>query len=170
MQEKRFLSITAILIVLLGVPAVWSVVREPQAVAVKESSVAPETHRQPASVVTAQPTAQSRRNAIHSKSVVLNYDCKQAPSLEVDGTLLRLKGQNSSCLNDKWTDVSVTNHSNGFTAAVIFLKNGFTTDFIDLKEGDNDLEIHAKDDKGQAISQKITVKRRSIASIDEPVR
>jgi hypothetical protein len=170
MQEKRFLSMTAILIVLLGVPAVWSVVREPQTVTVKESSVGAETRRQPASVVTAQPTAQFRRNAIHSKSVVLDYDCKHKPNMEVDGTLLRLKGANSSCLSDKWTEVSVTNHSNGFTASVIFLKNGFTTDFIDLKEGDNDLEIHAKDDKGQAVSQKITVKRRSIASVEDSTR
>ncbi|MGZ5280542.1 MAG: hypothetical protein ACXWC9_11390, partial [Pseudobdellovibrionaceae bacterium] len=109
----------------------------------------------------------SPRNAIHSRSVVMNYDCNQTGNMEVDGTLLRLKGQDSTCLSDKWTNISITNHSNGFTASVIFLKKGFTTDFIDLKEGDNNLEIQAKDDKGQAITKKITVKRRSIASVED---
>jgi hypothetical protein len=180
MHEKRFLLITSFLIVLIGAPAVLSVVREPTSskkttetgmesltVATQASDLPVGGQRNPAAVpVRSLDTAP--RNAIHSRSVVMDFDCKQNGDLEVDGTLLRLKGQDFSCLNDKWTDVSITNHSNGFTAAVIFLKKGFTTDFIDLKEGENNLEIQAKDDKGQQVTKKFTVKRRSIASVEEP--
>lgn len=158
---------------MIGAPAVLSVVREPEEagsrsshqhpVAVTKDAAVKALDRQPASL---EKLEVPRRNVIHSKSVVMNYDCKQLSDVEVDGTLLRLKGQDSTCMNDKWTDISITNHTNGFTASVIFLKNGFTTDFIDLNEGENKLEIQAKDDKGQVVSQKITVKRRSIASVE----
>jgi hypothetical protein len=179
MHEKRFLLITSFLVVLIGAPAVLSVVREP--VALKQvtdsgsESHSPSTNagestangqRRPASVPVRSLDV-APRNAIHSRSVVMNYDCTQkGGDMEVDGTLLRLKGQDFSCMNDKWTDVSITNHSNGFTASVIFLKKGFTTDFIDLKEGENNLEIQAKDDKGQLVTKKFTVKRRAIASVE----
>jgi hypothetical protein len=178
MHERKFLVITSFLIVLIGTPAVLSVVSEPEASRSKsgveqlpvhavtkvELSKGPE--RQPA---TASPdeTETPKKNAIHSKSVVMDYDCKKVSDVEVDGTLLRLKGQDTTCMNENWTDISITNHTNGFTASVIFLKKGFTTDFIDLNEGDNQLEIQAKDDKGQKVSQKLKIKRRSIASVEE---
>ena len=175
-QEKRFLLITSFLLILIGAPAVWSVVREPMvagtAVALKDEAADGFSARAPASVSSSAPKAMAtaivvkNRKAIYSKSVVLNYDCKQVQSTEVDGNLLRLKGMDDSCLNESWKDISITNNSNGFTASVIFLKKGFTTDFIDLKEGENQLEIHAKDEHGLAVTKKITVKRRAIASVE----
>jgi hypothetical protein len=133
-----------------------------QAKAVVE--LAKDSPRHPAS---AEELEAPKKNAIHSKSVVMNYDCKKVSDVEVDGTLLRLKGQDTACMSETWTDISITNHTNGFTASVIFLKKGFTTDFIDLNEGENQLEIQAKDDKGQKVSQRIKVKRRSIASVQD---
>lgn len=183
MHEKRFLLITSFMLILIGAPAVMSVVREPVLVleesagatgvgATASSAVAGGQARGVASARSPSPSQtlkseSTHRNAIQSRSVVMEYECKKLRDAEVDGTLLRLKGQDETCLNEKWTDISITNHSNGFTAAVIFLKKGFTTDFIDLKEGDNNLEIQAKDDKGQTITKKFTVKRRSIASVED---
>jgi len=169
MQERRFLFITSFLIALIGAPAVYSVVREPDLIATSREGQSPtvDAQRSPASIQEkASDFEGTRRNAIKSKSVVLEYKCLDE-KLEVDGSLVRLKG--SSCLDEKWQDISIVNHSNGFTASVIFLKNkSFTTDFIDLNEGENKLSIQAKDEKGQAVQKSLIVTRlpRAPASVE----
>lgn len=168
MQERRFLFITFILVLLIGAPAVHSIVEEP-VFAVKRTETAlgiKVSSRAPANAPTALAIVRPEHpNAIKSKSVVLDYDCKnENPTEEVEGNLLRLQG--TSCIDESWKNITITNHANGFTASVIFLRDKkFTTDFINLQEGDNNLTIQATDSTGKAINQKLTVKRRIPASV-----
>lgn len=163
MQEQKFLLITAFLVALMGVQSIYSILREPQAVASEELK--------PQKVVQGVQTGRSPANAgpeskknFRSKSVTVEYNCKgKDPVFEVEGSLLRLMGK--GCLQSEWAELSVTNESNGFTGSVIFMKDDkFTTDFIDLKEGDNKLSFKGKNEKGEAVVQNFTVKRRFPAS------
>jgi hypothetical protein len=146
--------ITFCLLILLGGPTVYSVIQEP----VGESQPTDVT-RGPANVNPAVRQTKGSHKGITSRSIVLDFSCEQKNLVQdVDGTLLRLRG--TSCLKDNWKDLTVTNQTNGFTASIIYLKNkGFTTDFIDLKEGVNELNIQATDEKGQSVSQKLRVRR-----------
>lgn len=165
MQEQRFLLITIILVALIGAPAVYSVVKDPTQMKNSQKQLSPaSSQRQPASVERSENLV---RNSIKSKSVVLDYPCNtDKPVLEVDGSLLRLKG--GSCISEKWQNVSVMNQANGFTGSVIFLKDDqFTTDFIDLQEGDNQIQFQATDENGKAITRTLTVKSRLPASVEE---
>jgi hypothetical protein len=157
MNEKRFLTITALLVALLGVPAILSVFREPVAV-LKPNT----TQRSVASVSAAGSGAvvavEGGRNQIKAKSVTLNLACEGVDADQtIDGTLLRLKYD--SCKDEMWKNISVVNTTNGFTASIIDLKKGFTTDFMDLKEGENTLEVVAKTDSGAAIHRTFKVTR-----------
>src|SRR6476619_2035986 len=101
MQEQRFLLITIFLVALIGAPAVYSVVREPQEMQIQaEDSNSESSQRSPASI---ESNSQGR-SAIKSKSVILDYSCKgKNKTFEVDGTLMRLKGK--GCLNENWKDL-----------------------------------------------------------------
>ncbi len=166
MQERHFLFITAVLLFLVGAPAIYTVVREPRTLKeshnAESSESAPPAKRQVASVV----ESKENQKLIKSKSVILDYNCQSSGSVfEVDGTLLRLRG--SSCQFEHLKEASVVNESNGFTGTVIFLKKDtFTTDFIDLQEGENQLVLQAVNEKGQPVVRKFTVQRRFPASAD----
>lgn len=141
----------------------YSVVKEPEfAISARDNRPTfKDDQRKPASIqMKTGETEVTRRNAIQSKSIVLDYECSsENKTVEVEASLLRLRG--TDCLDEKWEDVSVVNHSNGFTGSIIFLNDKkFTTDFIDLNEGENQLSIQAKNEKGQVISQKLTIQRR----------
>lgn len=167
MQEQRFLIATILLVGLIGTPAVYSVVKDPTAGKSRQAKigtvVAP-AGRQPAN---SEKSDSPSRTETRSKSVVLDYPCQnRGKTLEVDGTLLRLKG--GSCISKKWQNLLVVNQANGFTGSVIFLKDSrFTTDFIDLQEGDNQIRIQGQDEKGRFVSQVLTVKRRTPAAIED---
>lgn len=164
MQESRFLIITSFLVLLVGAPAIYSVVKEPQVLAERNHSGAEnsknENSRKPASVV-AQLISGSDEVVVKTQgiteSVTLNLGC-DSKDQEVTGTHLRVTG--SSCANEDVKELSVVNVSNGFTAAVIFTKgNAFTTDFIDLKDGENNFEILTTDGRGQKSKRSFVVKR-----------
>ncbi len=166
MHEQRFLLITSFLVALIGAPAVYSVVKEPQSLeslAKKQTSTSQD--RSPASVKPIV-SESSQKNAIKSRSVVLDYSCAhEKSSKEVDGTLLRLRGK--GCKNSQWKNVSVVNQTNGFTATVVVLKdNQFTTDYIDLQEGDNQIAIKGTDENGKSVNRTFVVKRRFPASTE----
>ncbi len=166
MRERRFLMLTLGLIILVGAPAVFSMIQEPNKTrhSAEMSSI---SSRSPASISQREPVKSepTGRNAIKAKSITVDFDCskKRNPNQEIDGNLLRLKS--SACLNDKMKNISIVNKTNGFTAAVIFVKQGFTTDFIDLAEGENILAIRGIDERGQSFEQVLNVKRRAPASL-----
>ncbi len=149
MRDQKFLGVTFCLIMLLGGPAVLSVMQEPLDAVSPVAAIS----RIPASI-----SSQSR-NRITSKSVVLDVSCTHLQALtEVDGSLLRLRG--SGCMKENSQEMKIINETNGFTAAIIPLKERkFTTDFIELKEGLNQLKISLKDDKGQTVIQTFSVRR-----------
>lgn len=161
MKEQKFLLCTLGLLILVGAPAVYSVVKPPtvsMAVAIKNDN------RKPASKEPGSVAEENRhRNAIKAKSVTIEVGCENGDQTqETDGTLLRLKAE---CWKQGSEDVVITNKTNGFTASVIETKTkGFTTDFIDLQEGENRLEITAKNAQGKAIQKVMTVHRRLPAS------
>lgn len=148
MREQKFLFLTLLVVVLIGGPTVYSVIREPALR--QQTELKANGDRQPAS---------ERRNSIKAKSVTMEMPCQgESRTQETEGTLLRLK---SDCWKDSVQKISVINKTNGFTAAVMETQSkGFTTDFIDLKEGDNNLEISGTDDQGQSIVRAMIVKRR----------
>ena len=161
MREQRFLFLTLCVVVLVGGPAFYSVIREPALRIPAELKV---EERKPASEISSIVNFEEpRRNVIKAKSVTMEMGCSgDNQTQETEGTLLRLK---SDCWKESAQNISVINKTNGFTAAVIETKSkGFTTDFIDLKEGDNTLEIAGSDDQGHAIRKTMIVKRRLPAS------
>ena len=148
--------ITFCLVTLLGGPAVYSVIQEP---AERVTQPDPSDGREPASISKSNRPEKLSQTGITSKSVVLDFTCEKRKSVQdVAGGLLRLRG--SSCFKEGWKDFTITNKTNGFTAAVIFLNHKkFTTDFIDLNEGVNELNIQAKDSKGETVTQTLNVRR-----------
>ncbi|PIS11327.1 MAG: hypothetical protein COT73_04625 [Bdellovibrio sp. CG10_big_fil_rev_8_21_14_0_10_47_8] len=160
MREQRFLSITLLLVAMLGVPALYSTMREPRAkteVSLEEGRLL--SARTPASIMT-EGAVLPVRNSVKSKPLTLNYSCSDfEEDQEVDANLLRLRGP--SCIQE----MSITNQTNGFTASIISLKeNGFTTDFIDLSPGENTLEIKGINSEGKVVQQFLKVHSRSPAS------
>lgn len=166
MSEKRFLLLTFILTVLIGGPAVLSVLREPIQPKYIISGQA-NSDRAPANVST---ETQAREvsgahspNAIKAKSVTVELDCEgDEQTQQTDGTLMRIKGD---CWKENYKNLSVINKTNGFTASIVDLKSkGFTTDFIDLKEGSNVLEVSGVDLQGKAFQKNLKIERRMPAS------
>jgi len=160
MRERYYLLTTMFLIVLIGAPAVYSMIQEPQVAIVKTGG------RAPASAAMRIPieTEVVRRNSIKAKSVTMEFDCnKKAWVKETDGNLVRLKTE--ACMNEQWKQVSVVNKTNGFTASVIFVKDGFTTDFIDLSQGENVLAVSGINEKGRKVEHLLTITRRAPASL-----
>jgi hypothetical protein len=155
--EFRFLLIMLVLVVLMGVPTFISLTQAPalEAQAIHET-------RTPASLSFASneiTTVQAHTNP----APLLNLDCKRKNlKKEVDSSYVRLMG--SPCKN---TDgLEIVNKSNGFSASVIFIKGrNFTTDFIDLSEGENNLEITETQDNGTKVSRNFTVFRRTPATV-----
>jgi hypothetical protein len=152
MHETKFLLITCCLVVLAGVPSVYSIARDPNPPdAELQGTPAESRGRGPASI------------KLNARSVVLDYTCDENKSFEVSENLVRLRG--SACLGENLRDVSITNISNGFTGSMIFLKNkSFTTDFMEIQEGENKFHIQAVNEKGQTVKQTFTVHRRMPAS------
>ena len=167
MGEPKFLLVTLSLIILVGVPAMHSMMQMPTELVVGEEVIELSTGRSPASVDTQFKASNYEiRNTIKAKSVTVDFNCKSKDKnfvQETDGNLFRLKSD--ACLNEKWKDVSIYNKTNGYTAAVIFVNRGFTTDFMDLDEGENKLVVSGVNEHGQSIEHLLTVKRRAPASL-----
>ena len=157
-------------VVLFGVPAMLSLLNAPE---LEQLTVKKVDGRTPASeglpkqtkvdtvsVMTSSSHSHQKKGA---STALVQYDCdgKNAQQ-EVSGNYVRLTGL--PC--EDFEDLEITNQTNGFSAAVIFMKGKkFTTDFIDLKEGENNLEITAKLTDGSRISQIFKVIRRVPAAV-----
>lgn len=151
-SEKFFLRITMALVLVVGVPAFFSVVHAPTNL--REEGLQIESSRGPASVVTSSETSQ------FAKAETLSFDCnKEWRGQELKATHLRIKAINCE------GKAQVTNQSNGFTASLVYAKKAeFTTDFIDLVEGKNDLVISAIDSKGKKVQKNLRIDRVSTLS------
>lgn len=158
--DSRFLTITALLLALLGAPAFFSLVQDPASQ--MATVVSPGVERNPASL------SEDGIEGLHlSKNATLEVPCDNLPQVqEIQANFLRLKG--TACAGSKLDEISVVNQSNGFTASVIFTADTkYTTDFIDLKDGENKLQIETIDKDGSKITRSFIVNKRAPASIKQ---
>lgn len=155
--EFKFLAVTAVLVVLLGVQTFFSLVEKPEAEVFRPVALETTASRNPASVVTSVASLQQTVGA----SQVFEWDCGQTTqSIAVTGSQLRIKG--GKCQN-----VEVKNSTNGFTASVFQTsKEEFTTDFIDLAEGDNKIQIISLQADGTKTSYELLVFKQPEASLN----
>ena len=158
--DSRFLTITATLLALVGAPAFFSLVQEPKQVV--QVSQAEPLARSPASL-----SEEGSQGLQLAKNTSLDLTCDAAEKIEdVQANYLRLKG--SPCLDSEVGEITVTNKTNGFTAEVIFTQDSkFTTDFIDLKVGENKIEIETLGKNGTKTTQLVIVNKRSPASLHQ---
>ena len=166
--ESQFLLVIGTIVVLVGVPTVLSVFRAPDFAPMVSAQKL--DSRSPASEQNANESNGTKIGADSlvreiSSTALIQLDCEnQQGSTEVSGNYIRMTG--SPC--EDFEDVEITNKSNGFSAAVIFTKgHQFTTDFIDLKDGENNLEIIATRADGSKTSNFFKVIRRAPASLDK---
>jgi hypothetical protein len=153
--ESQFLLITGTLVILIGGPAFYSLTKESVTETVKITRT---ESRMPASI----PEKELQKAAqIADRSSIVLVNCDQPSSHEdVQSAYIRLTG--TPC--EQVENLQITNKTNGFTASVIFKKdNLFTTDFIDLKEGENNLEVVSHMDNGSKVTKNLKVTRRSPA-------
>ncbi|GIL16662.1 MAG: hypothetical protein BroJett040_04130 [Oligoflexia bacterium] len=156
--ESQFLSITAVLVTLIGVPAFFSVMKDPTADVVRVYKV--DSGRSPASIELAE--NKYSQVEVSDKVSTLTVDCEsQMDEQEVSSALVRFTGK--GCSQGK--EFQVVNQTNGFTASIVPLKNNqYTTDFIDLKEGVNQIEVVSHAEDGQPQKRSFVIHRRQPAS------
>src|SRR5436853_202278 len=124
-QEMRFLTISLVLVLILGGASFISVMSVP-AQAIKAQEVA----RNIASLPEPRDPAQPQPTHF-SKLEDMVWDCKPKGQSEVRATHFRLKGK-PTCKGQAIRELKIKNISNGFTATVFANEKGFMTDFIDL--------------------------------------
>jgi hypothetical protein len=175
--DAQFLLIAGMLVILLGVPTVYSLIKEPT----ENSSVvvhsASNSGRRPASYeldmedgfnVSIKKDPNFKEDLQARGPALVEFNCaKKDIQKEVDSGHIRITG--SPC---KPTDkLTVLNKSNGFSASVIFTKNQkFTTDFIDLKEGENSFEITTIAKDGSQQTRYMKVMRRLPATASSSIK
>lgn len=159
--EIQFLSIMAALVCLMGVPAVMSVLDEPE---LQEQVELASSGRGPASVSEKSETDLRNPSMNVAKSVTVAWECNAKESVISEGTHLRLTG--SLCQDFSMGTVQVKNQTNGYTASVIMTGDkNFTTDFMELHSGENTFEISGTDKKGHTVVKHFTIKKRAPASL-----
>lgn len=152
-QEMRFLTITFVLVLILGGASFISVMTVP-AQAIKAQEVA----RNPASLPEPKDPAQPQPTHF-SKLEDYAWDCKPKTQSEIHATHFRIKGK-TVCKGQAMKEIKIKNLSNGFTATVFANEKGFLTDFIDLQPGANDIRIEYLDKLGKSTTADLTVLRK----------
>lgn len=157
-MEKHFLVTTAVLVVFLGLPALYSMLKPPHSSDSLAAQSPGKTDRRIASVSLEHDDVPQNE---FNQSVSMDVSCQGPLQLgDVQVGHLRFRGAFCGSLIET---VEVKNITNGFTAAVIALRdNQFTTDFMDLTEGENKIQISRKTDLGVQV-QDVTVRRAPAA-------
>jgi hypothetical protein len=156
--DSNFIVITSILIVLLGAPSFLSVIKNPN-----QSTFEVVDSRGPASISENDTNAGLSLSSNTTVEIPCNKDLEV---LETQAAYLRLKGTN--CSDKKPQKISITNRTNGFTAAIIPTGGDtFTTDFIDLQNGENVVAIETLDQDGSKSINTMKLNKRKPASLKE---
>ena len=157
-QHRKFLSVTILVVLMFGAMDMISLLAEPVYL---DDGMTVAFDRKPASIDAEEVLEESPKNAIADFSCIEN-----SQKLEVDGGRVRIRS--NSCESFKISDFAITNVSNGYTASVFPIKNNeFTTDFIDLKYGENQVEIKMRTIDGNDTTQSLVVHRRTPASVSK---
>lgn len=155
-DQRTFKTLAALVLLLLG-PTLWSWFAPMAAPGVKAGE---KNTRGIASVLSGEDEAPSKTGRL-SRPVLIEWNATGKDfAQEVFGTHLRLKG-----LLKGMKASSITNETNGFTAAVFDAGTEYSTDFIELREGANTIKVELEDPKGQKITKKLEVTRRAPASV-----
>lgn len=150
-SDKKALKLCAALVVLLAAPVLWSWFGPPDTVATV-TAASGKAIRGIASVAADEEDAKDGKL---SRPIVVEWDPSKAEfQKQVDATHLRLKGILKGAKPE-----SITNRTNGFTAAVFANGNTYSTDFIELKEGANEIKVETQDLKGRKITKTLQVTR-----------
>lgn len=174
--EWKFLATTAFLVVTIAVPTLASLMA-PDEIPVKVAQTLRPTElkaRQPASLPTLtgaprksiviQDTKQELNNLLSNNLVSYDFACaKLKPTdFHVEGGYLQLKGKDCN-KGSRGPKLSITNKSNGFTAAVFMLnEKEYQTDLIQLQEGENQISIQYQSPSGRIEEHVLKVKAGAI--------
>lgn len=168
-QENRFILLTLILVLLLGVPTIHSLSLNENSFETSGTTITTEMNssnrannvRLPASNDLTSPDESSDQEIppqiFHLQEELLTIDCEKKELLKSTQSL-RLKIQSTPCKH--WinpSNLTIINETNGFTATV-FAKDqsGFITDLIHLNPGENHILLKTVKSKLRKIL--ITVK------------
>ena len=150
--EKRFLMITFLGVLFIGIFSARDFLKEP---------VEPLSTRKPASVSQLATKLDLSKNYALNETLEINCS-KLIEESNTEATHVRFKGL---C---KEPGLSLTNLSNGFTASVILSKNSeFSTDFINLSEGLNRIQITKTEGDGSISKKELLIHRRLPASLNQ---
>jgi hypothetical protein len=173
--EWKFIATTAFLVVTIAIPTLASLITpeegsQPGTVALQASE--PKI-RQPASLpdpgspkkaVVILDAKKELGNLLSDNLINYDFSCAKitVTDFKVEGAFLQLKGKDCT-KNSQSPKLSITNKSNGFTAA-IFLLNAkeYQTDLIQLKEGENQISIQYQMPSGQIEEHVLNVKAGAI--------
>lgn len=175
--EWKFIYVTALLVAAVALPVYASMMEPsekagPQALMVLRPTEL--KRRQPASLSPANVTANKKIMIEDAKKELshllannlVSYDlaCEKRKILDykVEGHYLQLKGKDCS-KGGKGPKLSITNKSNGFTAAVFMLNaKEYQTDLIQLQEGENQILIQYHTPAGNLEEQILHVQAGAI--------
>ncbi len=147
--ELKFFAILTALVVGLGAQAIDSLNLN------NNNSISAKNSRLPASIDAIEQRTninETTNNKNLSRPYTLEWDCVSTfEPLQVSATHLRLHGVNCASLPE---NLQVINSTNRFTATVIKQNKSFTTDFIDLRVGENLIDITLS--KDSVIQLKVT--------------
>lgn len=97
------------------------------------------------------------------RPVVLDWSTKDSDlTKEVDATHLRLKGKFKFGKATR-----IINQTNGFTAAIFSDEKKYSTDFIELQDGQNQILVEWKDQKGLVQKSQLNIYKRLPANFDD---
>lgn len=160
-KDARLLM-TFVIFIFVAVPVTSSIFESPSATKKPfTQNFLVQSDRSPASVTdmkVAEPSPSS-------SGMTFEFDCNK-PSLDFSESQIRWTGK--WCAGKEWTHLEIVNHTNGFTASVMPMKDlKFTTDFVDLSEGENEFSFKATLASGAVVQKTIKVFRRMPASQTE---
>lgn len=157
--ENKFLFLSAMVVLLVGIKTAASILEEPVSGVVLAK-------REPSSI---------QSFAIGVKSTDLNketlsgtpnnfdFDCRKESDLQkirrikVSGSFLQVRGKGCPYHKSGFS-VRIINKSNGYTASIFGLnKDEFRTDLIQLVEGANQISIEYQSPNGKKTEQKLLI-------------
>ncbi len=157
--ETKFLIVSFVFVLLLGIKTVASFVEQPVL-------DAPASYgRQPSSVMKSKRAVALEKTAeVVSNTGNLDFNCQKnsQKELAVKGAYLQIRGKGCAQSN-QGDQVSIINKSNGYTAAVFPSgREEFQTDLIQLVEGQNQILIEYQNANGKKFQREVVVQSSHI--------
>jgi hypothetical protein len=174
--EWKFLVTTAFLVATIAIPTLASLmtpdevspqmalVLRPTELKVRQPASLPSVVGAPKKSIVIQDTKRELNNLLSNNLISYDFACNKTKvtDFHVEGGYLQLKGKDCS-KGSHSTKLSITNKSNGFTAAVFMLnEKEYQTDLIQLQEGENQISIQYQTPSGQIEEYLLKVKAGAI--------